>query len=109
MPFEPEADHPPKLLFLSGPHDLRAHLLIGDVVGVRTGFCILVQIRIIFLTGIAEQGQPIVKNGGGRNNVAAVVIPQDAKVSKVAVLIVNQSVNTSILRICSENSGPSLS
>ena len=79
MALEPEPDHAAKLLFLLWPHDLCTHFLIGDVVGVRTGFCILVQIRIIFLTGIAEQGQPIVKNGGGRNNVAAVVIPQDAK------------------------------
>ena len=64
MPFESEADHPPKLLFLLGSHDLRAHLLIGDVVGVRTGFRILVQMGIILFPGIAEQGQPIVKNGG---------------------------------------------
>ena len=72
MAFEPEPDHAAKLLFLLWPHDLRTHFLIGDVVGIRTGFCILVQVRILFLAGIAEQGQPVVKNGDRRDDVAAV-------------------------------------
>ena len=92
MALEPEPDHAAELLCLLWPHVLRAHLLIGDVVGVRTGFGVLVQVRIIFLAGIAKQGQPVVKNGGGRKDAAAVVIPQDAKVSKVAVLLLDQSV-----------------
>ena len=92
MALEPEPEHTVKLLFLFWAHGLRTHFLIGDVVGGRTGLSVFILIRIVFLAGIAEQRQSVVKNGGGRNDVAAVVIPQDAEVSKVAVLVVNQGI-----------------
>ena len=47
---------------------------------------------IVLFPGIAEQGQPVVKNGGWRDDLPAVVIPQDAEVAKVPILVVDQRV-----------------
>ena len=87
-----ETDHAPELLLLLSPHDLRTHLLVGNVIGIGTGFCILVQMGIVLFSGIAEQGQPIIKDRGWGYDLAAAVIPQDAEVAEMPVLIVNQRV-----------------
>lgn len=82
----------PELFFLSASHNFCAYLLIGDVIRIRAAFGVLIQMGIVLFHGIAEQGQPVVKNGGWRDNLTAVVVPQDTEISKVPIFVVDERV-----------------
>ena len=89
---EPEAHHLAKLRLLPCAHHLFADLLIGNPVRVGTGFSVFFQPFEIIGHSEIEQRQSVVENGGGGDNLPGVVIPENAEVPEMSVLIIDEGV-----------------
>lgn len=95
MSLEGKSNHPPQLRFLLRPHDPGTDLLKGDMVGVRPGLGIGRQSSRggqIFLSRKTQQGKTVVKDGGWAGQLSRMVIPQEAKVPKMPILVVYEGV-----------------
>ena len=95
MPLEFETDHPAKLFLLLRSHDRRTDLLKGQTVGVCAHGGVFLQgrkIRQLIPACIRKQGESVIENGRWCNNLSGMVVPENAKVSEVTVLIVDQGV-----------------
>ena len=87
-----EADELSQLPGLDGSHDLLADTLKTDAVGRPTGLGIGVQILEILWHGEVEQGHPIVKHRRRAGDLHGVVVPQDAEVAEMSVLIIDHRI-----------------
>ena len=89
---ELEADQPPQLFPLLGPHHFPAQSIVADLIGIGARRGIGRHVLPIAWHRVGEEGQAIVKNRGRGNQLSRVVIPQKPKVSKMSVLIIDHGV-----------------
>lgn len=66
--------------------------LEADAVGRSAGLGVGVQVLEILRHGEVEQGHPVVKHRRCAGDLPGVVVPQDAEVAEVPVLIVDHSI-----------------
>ena len=92
VPGEPEADQPPQLFPLLGPHHFPAQSIVADLIGIGARRGIGRHVLPIAWHRVGEEGQAIVKNRGRGNQLSRVVIPQKPKVSKMPVLVIDHGV-----------------
>ena len=92
MTGELEVHHSPQLRFLLCTHYLFTHILIGNAVGIGTGLCIRTQVLEIIRHCVVEQRQAVIEDGCRGDNFARVIVPQQAEVAEVSVLVVNQGI-----------------
>ena len=92
MTGELEVHHSPQLRLLLCTHYLFTHILIGNAVGIGMGLCIRTQVFEIIRHCIVEQRQAVIEDGCRGDNFARVIVPQQAEVAEVSVLIVNQGI-----------------
>ena len=90
-----EPDHTAKLGLLDRPHHSMANFLVGHLIWRRphfgVGFKVGETVKVV-LARKGHQRQAVVKNGGRGDDLACMVVPKQAKVSKVSVLVINQRV-----------------
>lgn len=89
---EAEADQSAELIALPGAHHLAADGFVGDAVGVGAGLCVVVQMGIVLRHGEIEQGDAVVEDRRGTDDLAGAVVPQHAEVAKVPVLVIDDRV-----------------
>ena len=92
MTGELEVHHSPQLRLLLCTHYLFTHILIGNAVGIGMGLCIRTQVFEIIRHCIVEQQQAVIEDGRRGDNFARMIVPQQAEVAEVSVLIVNQGI-----------------
>lgn len=92
MPREAEADQTAELVALLRAHDLPADRLVGHAVGIGTGLGIFREVLVILGHSIVKQRQAVVKDRRRAKDLPAGIIPQNAEVAEVPILVVNHRV-----------------